>query len=109
MRLLISSILLLFLAFQTQAQLTMSSAQQSGNWADYYVQNVLLGTGVTAFNVTFTGCDTTNGNEGLDSLQIGEFTSTNTLVDIPYGVMLHSGSVENFFGWRQFFRWGIRH
>jgi gliding motility-associated-like protein len=102
MRLLISSILLLFLAFQTQAQLTMSSAQQSGNWADYYVQNVLLGTGVTAFNVTFTGCDTTNGNEGLDSLQIGEFTSTNTLVDIPYGVMLHSGSVENFSGGANF-------
>lgn len=99
---LISSFFLSTLAFSLQAQLTVSSAQQSGNWADYYVQNVLLGTGVTAFNVTFTGCDTTNGNEGLDSLQIGEFTSTNTLVDIPYGVMLHSGSVENFSGGANF-------
>ena len=77
-------------------QLNMVSAQQSGNWADYYVQEVLLGTGVEAFNVTFTGCDTTGGNEGLDSLQIGEFTSTNTIVDLPYGLMLHTGSVEEF-------------
>jgi gliding motility-associated-like protein len=79
------------------AQLTITSAKQTGNWADYYVQNVLLGTGVTAFNATFTGCDTTNpGNQiGFDSTQIAEFTSVNTAVEIPYGVMLCSGSTEN--------------
>jgi gliding motility-associated-like protein len=84
------------------AQLALTSAQQSGNWADYYVQEVLLGTGVEAFNVTFTGCDTTGGNEGLDSLQIGEFTSQNTLIDLPYGLMLHTGSVEDFSGGANF-------
>jgi gliding motility-associated-like protein len=98
------SILSGLLAFNPSvvAQLNIVSAQQSSNWADYYVQEVLLGTGVTAFNVTFSGCDTTGGNEGLDSLQIGEFTSTNTLVDIPYGLMLHTGSVENFSGGANF-------
>ncbi|HAW18726.1 MAG TPA: hypothetical protein DCX14_00950 [Flavobacteriales bacterium] len=91
-------LIFLLCSMNVQAQLNISSAQQTGNWADYYVQNVLLGTGVTAFNATFTGCDTTGGNEGMDSVQIGEFASTNTLVDIPYGVMLHSGSVVDFSG-----------
>ncbi len=79
------------------AQLNITSAKQTGNWADYYVQNVLLGTGVTAFNATFTGCDTTFGaqQEGFDSTQIAEFTSVNTAVEIPYGLMLCSGSTED--------------
>ncbi len=90
-------LLLLFSALSGFSQLNITSAKQSGNWADYYVQNVLLGTGVTAFNATFTGCDTTAfGNQvGYDSTQIAEFTSTNTAVAIPYGVMLCSGSTED--------------
>ena len=52
-------LIFLLCSMNVQAQLNISSAQQTGNWADYYVQNVLLGTGVTAFNATFTGCDTT--------------------------------------------------
>jgi gliding motility-associated-like protein len=103
LRILLSAFLILMGLVQSGfGQLNMTSAQQSGNWADYYVQEVLLGTGVEAFNVTFSGCDTSNGNVGLDSLQIGEFTSTNTLVDLPYGLMLHTGSVENFNGGANF-------
>ena len=96
------AIIFWFFSFNLMSQLSVESAQQSGNWADYYVQEVLLGTGVEAFNVTFTGCDTTGGNGGLDSLQIGEFTSNNTILDIPYGLMLHTGSVENFNGGANF-------
>lgn len=79
----------------TQAQLNIQSAKNSGNWADYYVNNILLGAGVTAFNITFSGCDTINTHPvGTDSNQIGEFTSAISTVDIPYGVILSSGSVE---------------
>jgi len=89
-------LLTLFTAYSSYAQLTVESAKASGNWADYYVQEVLLGSGVTAFNATFTGCDTTAFGHapGYDSVQIGEFTSDSTIVDIPYGLMLGSGSVE---------------
>ncbi len=56
-------VLLFILAASTYnfGQLNMISAQQSVNWADYYVQKVLFGTGVEAFNVTISGCDITGG------------------------------------------------
>ncbi|MEZ4720793.1 MAG: choice-of-anchor L domain-containing protein [Flavobacteriales bacterium] len=78
--------MLLFIsALGLKAQLTVQNAQTSSNWADFYVQNVLLGTGVSAFNVQFTG----------DSVQIAEFWSSNTSIDIPWGVGLSSGNVED--------------
>lgn len=81
-------------AIQAKSQLAITSARTSGNWADYYVNNVLLGAGVTAFNITFTGCDTTVNGVGVDSNQIGEFVSTTPTVQIPYGVLLSTGSAE---------------
>ena len=90
--------ILLFLCIPSvgTAQLNVTSAKQSGNWADYYVQDVLLGSGVIAFNATFTGCDTSffGHQVGYDSTQIGEYTSDSTIVDIPYGLWMASGSVE---------------
>lgn len=77
------------------AQLNITTAQQSGNWADYYVNNVLLGAGVVAFNATFTGADTNINGGGTDSLQIGEFTEVGTNIDLGYGLMLGSGNVLN--------------
>jgi len=79
--------LLIFLAcfvpFRFYAQLNVVSGQASGNWADYYVQNILLGGGVTAFNISFLG----------DSNQIGEFTQTGTGLEMPYGLMLGTGDI----------------
>ena len=90
--------ILLFLCIPSvgTAQLNVTSAKQSGNWADYYVQDVLLGSGVIAFNATFTGCDTSffGHQVGYDSTQIGEYPSDSTIVDIPYGLWMASGSVE---------------
>lgn len=63
------------------AQIDVTTAAESGNWADYYVQNVLLGTGVEAFNANFIG----------DSMQLGEFTQMNSSIDIPFGLILASG------------------
>ncbi|MEQ9187399.1 MAG: choice-of-anchor L domain-containing protein [Cryomorphaceae bacterium] len=86
---------------RVHAQISVTSAKQSGNWADYYVDEVLLGTGVTAFNATFTGCDTTyfSHQEGYDSTQIGEFVNTSSVVDIPSGLFLASGSTEQLAGY----------
>lgn len=97
------SILFLSLAtaWSADAQISVTSAQQSGNWADYYVNEVLLGTGVTAFNATFTGCDTSYFTHqiGYDSTQIGEFVNTSSVVDIPSGLFLASGSTEILAGY----------
>lgn len=86
---------LFLIGIQANAQLNVSSAASSGNWAEYYVEDVLLGTGVEAFNITFTGADTTGFNPvGIDSAQLAEFTSNNTVVEIPYGLLLSTGSAE---------------
>jgi gliding motility-associated-like protein len=91
----------LFLGSSVSAQISVTSAKQSGNWADYYVQNVLLGSGVVAFNAEFTGCDTTFGGQqvGYDSTQISEFFNANSVVDIDYGVFMASGSTEVLAGY----------
>ncbi len=73
----------LVFALKASAQLNITSAQQSGNWASYYVEEVLLGSGVEAFNATFT----------TDSAQIGEFTSNNTSINMAYGLILGTGDV----------------
>lgn len=78
------ALLLLLLPIWSMAQLNITNAASSGNWADHYVQNVLLGTGVIAFNASFIG----------DSVQIGEFTQTNSSVTIPSGLVLGSGNVD---------------
>jgi gliding motility-associated-like protein len=87
-------ILITFFMQTAHAQMSVTSARTSGNWADHYVNNVLLGAGVTAFNITFTGCDTTINGVGVDSNQIAEFTSSTPTVQIPYGVLLSTGSSE---------------
>jgi gliding motility-associated-like protein len=54
------------------------------------VQNVLLGSGVAVFNITF------NGQPG-DQLnnQIGKFSGTSAVVDFPVGVVMGSGQVAS--------------
>jgi hypothetical protein len=54
------------------------------------VQNVLLGSGVQIFNVTFNGVPGSSVNE-----QIGFFDGENCNVGIDYGVLLATGSVFN--------------
>lgn len=53
-----------------------------------YVQNVLVGAGVTVSNVTFTG----------QSTQIGDFDGTNTFIGINEGLVLASGTVTTAVG-----------
>ncbi len=76
--------ILLFLVFSivsAQSQLIINT----GNTPAWYVQNVLLGGGVTVSNITFTA-----GNPN----QIGEFNSTAANVGISQGLILATGDVN---------------
>ncbi|MCB0792948.1 MAG: choice-of-anchor L domain-containing protein [Flavobacteriales bacterium] len=57
------------------------------------VQNVLLGGGVTASNITFNGAPANVITE-----QAGEFNSTNANVGITSGILLATGDVANALG-----------
>jgi len=80
------------LAFLTILSLTSTTAQlsvdASNQTVQHYVQNVLVGSGVTVSNVTFTG----------DSLQLAEFNGVNTFLGINEGVMLSSGKAIGAIG-----------
>jgi gliding motility-associated-like protein len=70
--------LMLFVAFNLKAQITTSTLTPT-----QYVQNVLLGGGVTASNITYTGLPE----------QIASFTATPTgSLGLPRGVYLTCGS-----------------
>ena len=70
---------LLIFAFSASAQLNVDETLTP----QQVVQDILLGTGVQAFNITFSG--------GLD--QVGSFDCVNCGVGIESGVVLSSGSV----------------
>jgi gliding motility-associated-like protein len=71
----------LFLFFNhAQAQITV----QTGQAASSLVQNVLIGNGVSAFNVTFSG----------DPDQIGSFNSAGSNIALPTGIVMSSGNVS---------------
>jgi len=61
------------------------------NTPAYYVQNILLGTGVTASNITFNGAP---GN--TPNAQIGQFNAINTnpYLGIDSGIVMASGDVN---------------
>ncbi len=83
MKRLISLIFLLFALFSLKAQLVVNTGAMTPT---QYVQNVLLGGGVTVSNVTFSG----------QSYQIGTFDATNTnpYIGLDNGIIMASGDVN---------------
>jgi len=78
-------ILLVLFSLTSKAQLLVTTGTMTPT---QYVQNVLVGAGVTISNVTFTGAST----------QLGEFNAVNTLINIPTGLILASGNVTTAIG-----------
>ena len=78
--------LLCFLAliYSSSAQLTVDNNAPNNNVISL-VQNVLLGGGVTAFNISMTGDN---------SKQIGYFDGTNSNIGITRGIIMSSGDVN---------------
>ncbi|WP_169312079.1 choice-of-anchor L domain-containing protein [Fluviicola taffensis] len=77
----ILSLFLLSIGTNAQAQI----AVQTGQPAASLVQNVLIGNGVSAFNVTFSG----------DPNQIGSFNAAGSNIALPTGIVLSSGNVNS--------------
>jgi len=81
-------LLTLLISFST---LTYSQlVTNNTNTVAYYVQNVLLGTGVTVSNITING-----GPANVSNPQIGEFNAINTnpFLGIDSGLVLASGDI----------------
>ncbi len=76
-------ILVVILATNTNAQLILDGTQS----VEYLVQNVLLGEGVTATNVTFNGLP---GN--TVRMQVASFDSQNANVGLNSGLIMATGS-----------------
>ncbi len=76
---------LVLLSVWVNAQLVVNTGAMTPT---QYVQNVLVGSGVTISNVTFSG----------DATQIGDFNSANANVGLTTGVVLASGNVVNSIG-----------
>ncbi|HRN41833.1 MAG TPA: choice-of-anchor L domain-containing protein, partial [Vicingus sp.] len=68
---------------QTKAQVTVNNT----NTVQFYVQNVLLGGGVTVSNITYNGVPAS-----VVSNQVGEFTDPTSSVGLPSGIILATGN-----------------
>ncbi|MES2591278.1 MAG: choice-of-anchor L domain-containing protein [Bacteroidota bacterium] len=78
------SLIVLLTVFKADAQLTVNGSSTPTQ----LVQNVLLGTGVTATNITY------NGN----SSAIGSFNGSSSNIGLSAGVILASGNISNAIG-----------
>jgi gliding motility-associated-like protein len=80
----LSLALLVFFIAQSKAQLTTSTAMTPTQ----LVQNVLLGSGITATNITFTG----------NAQSRGTFNGVSSNIGLASGVLLSSGNISNAVG-----------
>jgi gliding motility-associated-like protein len=82
--------LVLFLATATtaKAQLTVSTtAYNTPSAAQSLVNNILLGAGVTASNITFTPA-------GGESVQLGFFNGVNSNLGLDSGIVMSTGNIQ---------------
>ncbi len=80
-----TTLCLLMLALGVSAQLTVNNTL----FPTQLVQNVLLGGGVTATNITFNG-----GPGNVMSEQLGSFDGTTSLVGLDGGVIMATGDIQ---------------
>ncbi len=79
-----SLVVLLFITCSVKAQLITNNSLTPAQ----LVQTVLLGSGVTATNITYNGA----------SIAIGEFDGSNSNIGLPAGVLMTSGGIVNAVG-----------
>jgi gliding motility-associated-like protein len=76
---------LLQLTFSSFSQVTTSNNQT----IEYYVQNVLLGTGVSVSNIQFGG-----GSANIVHESVGSFNDPTSSIGLPNGLIMGSGDVQ---------------
>ncbi len=83
----LSLFVVIFTALGVHAQLTVTNAPPY-NSNTYLVQNVLVGTGVNTFNITYTGVPNA----------IGYFNGSTSNIGLNSGIIMTSGSITNAVG-----------
>lgn len=86
----------LFILLFTLSLTNYSSSQvviENNNTIEWYVQNVLLGEGISATNITFNGAPANQIN-----VQGGYFNSVNSNVGLDSGFVMASGNILNVVG-----------
>lgn len=86
------AILLVIGPFIAKSQLVVDNASPN-NDPTFLVQNVLLSTGVIATNVTFNGSGAIP--TGADADMIGYFNGSSSNLNIPEGVILNTGNIND--------------
>ncbi|NQX97368.1 MAG: hypothetical protein HRT73_05740 [Flavobacteriales bacterium] len=80
------SIIILFISINNlQSQVTVDNTSLT---IEQYIQNALVGSGVTISNVQFNG-----GSAAVSNEQVGSFNDVNSDVGLPNGLILGSGDV----------------
>ena len=80
----VATLFVLILSFTAHAQLTTSTAMTPTQ----LVQNILLGSGITASNITYNGAP----------LAIGSFNGSSSNIGLASGVLLASGNISTAIG-----------
>ena len=83
---LLFSLLLLFWSPFLMAQITVDNTTYT---VEQFIQNYLIGSGVTISNVQYNA-----GSAAVINEQVGSFTDPNLNIGVPYGVILGSGNVQ---------------
>lgn len=81
----LSFALLFVLALRSTSQIVIDNTQT----VEYYVQNILLGSGVTVSNVTFNGMPANQV-----TTQVGSFNCANCNVGLPNGFVMATGNAQ---------------
>lgn len=84
----LSFAIVLFLYKNAWSQLTVTN-NAPYNSANYIVNNILLGSGITASNIVF---------KGTSSVQLGFFDGTNSNVGINQGIIISTGDIGDAIG-----------
>ena len=87
--------LLFYLPLMANAQLIVDTSGVNNDPA-YLVNNVLVSSGVTVYNITFNG---SSGNlDTINGMMIGHFNGDSSNIGLSSGVLLSSGDVTNAMG-----------
>ncbi len=86
------TIMVVIAPFMAKSQLVVDNASPNNDPA-YLVQNVLLSTGVIATNITFNGSSIIP--TGADANMIGYFNGAGSNLNIPDGVILNTGNIND--------------
>lgn len=89
LRSLLLAVIAFVFSFTSSAQLVIDNTMT----VEQYVSQILLGSGVSATNITFNGAPA-----NTVSIQVGSFNSANSNIGLPSGLIMAAGNVTTAIG-----------